>query len=151
MKWPQSLHRILDLLIERPHLTRLGLDGEPLTDASGPHCREQQPLERKPYPLNAAGPFYSVEDGCITCLAPQCAAPNLIGLYDDPSGTNARSHCFFKKQPQTQEEVDEAISAMAVSCVENLRYGGTDPVILNRLCQIGFRHLCDALEDEQAG
>ncbi len=147
MKWPQSLHRIFDFLIERPRLTRLGLDGEPLIETPGAQFRFYS-LERKPHPLNAAGPFYSIADGCITCLAPQCAAPNLIGLYDE--GTNARSHCFFKKQPQTQEEVEEAISAMAVSCVENLRYAGNDPVILNSLCEMGYRRLCDVLEDEQA-
>ena len=154
MNWSRSLRNILKLLSgDRHTLTVLGLRDAPRqeTAASRPvaHC---QGVRRayKPHRLNAAGPFYSVRDGCIVCLAPQAAAPHVMGFYRDPSGTHARSHCFFKKQPQTPEEVDEAIAAMSVSCVENLRYGGRDPEILRRLCEMGYRHLCDTLSTNQA-
>ena len=75
---------------------------------------------------------------------------SLMGFYEDPSGTNARSHCFFNRQPQTEEELDRAIRAVEVSCVENLRYRGTDPAILKKLSEMGYRHLCDAFEDHSA-
>jgi len=82
------------------------------------------------------------------CLAPEAAAPAVMGHYEDPSGTNRRSHCFYKRQPQTTAELDEAVLAMEISCIENLRYGGTDPEILKRLRDRGLSHLCDALEEK---
>jgi hypothetical protein len=117
--------------------------GRPESEAQG-----KLRADRQPYGLNAPGPFYSVKDCCIICLAPECVAPDLMGLYEDPSGTNARSHCFFKKQPETPEEIDQAIAAMEISCVENLRYAGDDPAILKRLCELGWRHLCDAFDKD---
>ncbi len=101
------------------------------------------------YPENAQGPFYSEEDGCITCGAPHVEAPELMAWYNDPSGTNQFSHCFFKRQPETPIEVEHAINAMHSSCVENLRYRGQDPAILERLCRMGYRHLCDALQESE--
>lgn len=100
-----------------------------------------------PYRLNAPGDFYSDNDGCITCGAPHTVAPELMAWYVDPSGTNAQTHCFFQRQPQTPSEVTKAINAMHASCVENLRYAGRDPEILDTLCRMGYRHLCDALAD----
>lgn len=74
-------------------------------------------MSRERYPLNVAGPFY-VENGCcICCEAPLHEAPDLMAMDN--------SHCFFKKQPSTPEELERAISAMHVSCVEALRYPGT--------------------------
>jgi hypothetical protein len=101
------------------------------------------------YPQNAPGPFYSEEDGCITCGAPHVEAPELMAWYIDPSGTNQFSHCFFKRQPETPIEVEHAINAMHSSCVENLRYRGHDPAILETLCRMGYRHLCDALDESE--
>ena len=97
----------------------------------------------------APGPFYSEEDGCITCGAPHLEAPELMAWFNDPSGTNQFSHCFFKRQPETPAEVEHAINAMHSSCVENLRYAGRDPVILETLCRMGYRHLCDFLEESE--
>jgi hypothetical protein len=108
---------------------------------------EERPRRHLPYPLNAPGPFYSENDGCITCGAPHAAAPELMAWYLDPSGTNRLTHCFFKRQPVTPEEVEAALQAMHASCVENLRYGGDDPAILDRLCRMGYIHLCDALTE----
>jgi hypothetical protein len=99
-----------------------------------------------PYRENAPGPFYSEEDGCITCGAPHVEAPELMSWYIDPSGTNQLSHCFFKRQPETPEEIQHAINAMHSSCVENLRYADRDPAILETLCRMGYRHLCDSLD-----
>jgi hypothetical protein len=100
-----------------------------------------------PYPRNASGPFYSVNDGCITCGAPHVAAPDLMAWDADPSGTDHFTHCFFARQPSTPSEVERALAAMDVSCVQNLRYGGDDPAILGALSRMGYRHLCDVLCD----
>ena len=93
--------------------------------------------ERKPHPKNAPGPFY-VENGCcITCLAPHFEAPTLMGL-DELEG-----HCFFQKQPESDQELYRAIRAVNVSEVQCLRYGGNDPDILRRLVEIGEANACD--------
>ena len=81
---------------------------------------------RERYHLNALGNFYVERDMCIICCAPEHAAPELMGFFDDPDGSNARSHCCFKRQPQTVEELQHALEAIHVSCCRAVRYGGSD-------------------------
>jgi hypothetical protein len=91
-----------------------------------------------PYPENSKGDFY-VEDGvCTSCGAPQAEAPDLI-----EHSTSKYGHCYFKKQPQTEGEIERAINAIAVSCISGLRYGGTSEKILKRLYEIGESDQCD--------
>lgn len=152
MKWIRFLRKILYLQAQRRRLISLGLtaiDSSPIaTLRSGPDARRRLRADRQPYNLNAAGPFYSVKDCCIICLAPEAAAPDLMGLYENPSGTNRMSHCYFKKQPEKSEEVDQAIAAMEISCVQSLRYAGNDPAILKRLCESGCKDQCDAFDQD---
>jgi hypothetical protein len=74
---------------------------------------------------------------CIICGVPEHEAPDLIGFHEDPSGTHSSSHCFFRRQPETDEEVELAISAVAICCCGAYRYGGEDPGIIRRLLQAG--------------
>jgi hypothetical protein len=92
-------------------------------------------------PLNAEGDFYVVEGTCITCMAPHEVAPELMGL-DEATG------CYFRRQPQTPEEVEHAVEAVRVSCVEALRYSGSDPQILERLRAKGCKSLSDVLSPD---
>jgi len=92
-----------------------------------------------PYPKNAPGDFYVENECCIACEAPMRSAPDLIEHDDDSS------HCYFKKQPQTSEEIERAIEACMVSCVEAVRYRGRDPAILSRFVQLRAESACDAL------
>ena len=89
-------------------------------------------------PLNAEGDFYIEKDTCLTCLAPEHEAPELMGL-DEATG------CYFRRQPQTPEELEHAIEAVCVSCVAAVRYGGSDPEILERLRAKGEQAQCDVL------
>jgi len=91
------------------------------------------------YPLNK-GDFYIGNGECIACGAPQAEAPDLIDHGKD-------GHCYFKKQPQTEEEFDQAINAMMVSCISALRYGGTEEKILKRLHEDGMADLCDNIPE----
>ena len=91
------------------------------------------------YPLNK-GDFYIGNGECITCGAPQAEAPDIIEHGED-------GHCYFKKQPQTETELDQAISAMMVSCISALRYGGTEEKILKRLYEDGMADLCDNIPE----
>lgn len=95
-------------------------------------------------PKNAPGPFYVVKDQCLSCGAPEAEAPTLMGSCADAEG------CYFRKQSETPEEVYQAISAMQVSCIEVLRYGGQDPAILKRLAELGASLLCDYPETGHA-
>jgi len=85
------------------------------------------------YPENAPGAFYVEKDLCITCRAPQSVAPDLIGFYEDPSGTNHKSHYYFRKQPETAEELDRAIKAVQVSCCGAYHYAGVDLAVKEEL------------------
>jgi hypothetical protein len=85
-------------------------------------------VTRKRFHLNVVGPFY-VEDGmCITCGAPEHEAPTLMGSVEEPE-----HHCYFKRQPETPEEVEQAIRAVRVSCCQAVRYGGDDAEIRARI------------------
>jgi hypothetical protein len=77
-------------------------------------------------PMNAEGGFYVVKYTCITCMAPHHEAPELMGM-DEATG------CYFRRQPQTAEEIGHALEAIRVSCVEALRYSGDDPEVLEHL------------------
>lgn len=92
------------------------------------------------FPENAQGDFYVENQACTACGAPQFAAPDLIDHSKREYG-----HCFFKKQPQTPEEIGRAIHAMKVSCVGGIRYGGKNEAILQRLYNLGLEKECDHL------
>jgi hypothetical protein len=92
-------------------------------------------------PLNAEGDFYVEKDTCLICMAPEHEAPELMG-YDEETG------CYFKRQPQTPEELKHAIEAVSVSCVAALRYSGTDAMILERLRAKGCASECDELSSK---
>lgn len=104
----------------------------------------EKSIEEKPltfperYPENSKGDFYVENQVCITCGAPEAEAPNLIEHSKLEYG-----HCYFKKQPTTSEELDRAISAMQVSCISGIRYGGKDHEILKRLYDLGLQAECD--------
>jgi hypothetical protein len=70
-------------------------------------------------------------------MAPESDAPELMG-FAKPDGW------FFPRQPETPGELDHAINAVRVSCVEALRYAGRDTTVLERLHERGCGHLCDA-------
>jgi hypothetical protein len=89
-------------------------------------------------PLNSDGDFYVEEGTCLWCMAPENEAPELIG-FEKPDG------CFFRRQPETSNEIDHAINAVRASCVEALHYAGHDVNLLERLRARGCGHLCDAL------
>ncbi len=90
------------------------------------------------YIENSKGDFYVANQVCIACGAPEAEAPNLIEHSKLEFG-----HCYFKKQPQNEEELVSAISAMQVSCISGIRYGGKDKIILKRLYDLGLQHECD--------
>lgn len=95
------------------------------------------------YPENIGG-FYVENESCITCGAPEMEAPDLI----EHSKKDEFGHCYFKKQPETDDEIDQAIHAVWVSCVGALRYGGRNQEIIKRLYQIGLGDKCDQSPDE---
>jgi hypothetical protein len=100
--------------------------------------KENIPLPKERYPENVKGDFYVENQVCITCGAPEAEAPDLIEHSKLEYG-----HCYFKKQPTTADELDRAISAMQVSCIAGVRYGGKNKAILKRLFDLGLQSECD--------
>jgi len=84
-------------------------------------------------PENPPGDFYVAKDQCIICCVPLEQAPDLMGFYADVEGQHRESHCYFKKQPGTQAEIQKAIDAVNSCCCGTLRYCGTDPNIIKAL------------------
>lgn len=99
-------------------------------------------LKRERTQLNVEGDFYVEKDMCLACMAPEYVAPNLMG-YDNETG------CYFKKQPVTDKELDQAVEAVKVSCINALRYCGSNPQIIKRLRiikEIDREECCDVLD-----
>jgi len=87
-------------------------------------------MKRIPYKLNVPGDFF-VEDGqCISCTLPFSESPNLIGEDEDPE---VGYHCYFKKQPKSEGDIQDAINAMEVACCGALYYKGNNKRILAKL------------------
>lgn len=105
---------------------------------------------RTPHPKNAPGPFYVEDGGCVACEAPERSCPDVMGHEADSDGS--RYHCFFKKQPATQDELEQALDACKLCCSGAVRYAGNDPHVLERLANYVIHHKsfssadsCDAL------
>jgi hypothetical protein len=103
----------------------------------------QEPIT--PYPKYAPGDFYVEHNCCITCEAPYHEAPDLMA-HDDEGDY---PHCYFKRQPETPEEVERAIMACYVSCVRAVRYGGRNPKILERFQELGRVDSCNVLSPDE--
>ena len=150
-----SLFRLLSGFLtsgDNDELTSLSI-GSPLPTAQPlptPRVILRRPSDgtRIPHPANASGPFYSENDGCTACGAPNAQAPQLMDWHYEEYGSMTLQHCIFIRQPETADEVEQAISAMEVSCVENLRYRGSDVVIIARLRDLRLEHLCDVLAEK---
>ena len=93
------------------------------------------------FPKNAPGAFYTLGDitrdgswcgQCLSCNIPEEEAPTLLAPL-----TGSNSDTYFVRQPETEEEVEQACSAIEVCCVDALRYGGRNPKILARLHKTG--------------
>lgn len=89
-------------------------------------------------PENAAGDFYVEAGLCTRCCLVHGEAPDLL---NDP--TQPFDECYFRRQPQTPEEVAQAISAIWVSEMCALRYAGTDEAIIAKLRTRQSAALCD--------
>ncbi len=93
----------------------------------------------KRFPRNVKGPFYSTghpssddpKEWCADCLwcgAPEMEAPQLLAeLNDDNFNT------YFVRQPEEEDEIEEACNALKVCCTEALRYAGKDRSIIEQL------------------
>lgn len=93
-----------------------------------------------PHPANVPGDFY-VEDGCCTmCEVPFIDAPELFGVVQDPKGY---PHCFVKRQPGSEVELDRMVSAIRHAEFKCIRYRGTDRRIHLKLIAIGEHAACD--------
>jgi hypothetical protein len=67
---------------------------------------------------------------CILCQAPESVALSLIETEGREGETCG---CYFKKQPESPEELAMAIEAEWVSCVAAVHYHGRDPDVIKRL------------------
>ena len=81
--------------------------------------------------MNAPGPFYVVNQDCITCGYPHVLAPDLMAWEMNSEGREI--HCYFRRQPETSQEIEQAVNAVKGSCCGALRYSGSDTEIIKRI------------------
>ena len=94
-------------------------------------------------PENAPGDFYVEANLCLRCCLPHGEAPDLMNDSELDF-----EECYFRRQPHTAVEVEQAINAILVSEIDALHYGGTDPVIIRRLYELDHGHCCDHKVDQ---
>lgn len=97
----------------------------------------------KPHHLNAPGPFYVVDAGCVACGLPLAAAPD---LFPSAAELKAEQHCYFRRQPSGDAEVAAAVEAVVTACCGGLRYGGTEPPVLHLLQSKNGAQFCDHIQ-----
>lgn len=66
--------------------------------------------KRERTPPNAPGPFFTERHCCISCHAPEPEAPDLMAFDEEEIS------CYFRRQPETPEEVERACQAVWASC-----------------------------------
>ncbi|MFN9460233.1 MAG: hypothetical protein ACK6D7_23070 [Acidobacteriota bacterium] len=86
------------------------------------------------HPQSSPGDFYVVDHECASCGAPHEVASDLIGWSNPEIG-----HCIWKKQPETAQEMQQALAAFDACCLGCYRYAGSDP---NIIAKVGVAH-CD--------
>jgi hypothetical protein len=96
---------------------------------------------REKHPLDAPGDFYVGHGECMTCGYPHALAPDLMAWETDPDGSVR--HCYFRKQPESAEELRQAVAACVGSCCGALRYKGTDEKIKAALREAGAEQALD--------
>ena len=74
--------------------------------------------------------FYVEEVECMFCGSPPEAAPNLMSMRTNAAGYPS---CYFKRQPQNEAEIDEAIAGIHASCCGAVQYRGSDTSVLIKL------------------
>jgi hypothetical protein len=97
-------------------------------------------------PENAPADFYVEAGLCTRCCLVHGEAPDLLNDPNQPF-----EECFFRRQPQTPQEIEAAISAIGVSEMGALRYGGTDPEIIAKLRARHCASACDHTPEGIAG
>jgi hypothetical protein len=96
-------------------------------------------------PQNAPGDFYVEAGMCTRCCLPHGEAPELLNDRTAPF-----DECYFRRQPQTPDEVERAVAAMCVSEMCALRYAGNDPSVIAKLRARDLGWLCDQTPEGQA-
>jgi Na+-translocating ferredoxin:NAD+ oxidoreductase RNF subunit RnfB len=95
-----------------------------------------------------AGAFYVIKGQCLLCALPPETAPENISWdeqFQRSGCVGCPNHCRVEKQPETPEELERIIEAACGSCIEAIRYCGTDPKILAKFRESGNEKLCDAI------
>lgn len=130
--WPWRKKKSLSLFEGAIPYTRLSIGRERPVPTSTPD---------QPHHMNAPGAFYVVNQDCMTCGYPHVLAPDLMSWEMNSEGREA--HCYFRKQPETSQEIEQAVKAVEGSCCGALRYCGSDPEIIKKLRDAGCGNAID--------
>jgi hypothetical protein len=95
-----------------------------------------------PHPANVPGAFY-VEDGCcLACGVWEAEAPGLLEWLPEAK----IPHCYVARQPETDTEFAQMMSAMQVNEVDCIRVHGCKPDWILRLRAAGLAAQIDPEE-----
>ena len=96
------------------------------------------------------GEFYVVKGQCIVCDLPCETAPHNIEWNDKSTSDRTGftpDHCRVVRQPKNDRELDNMIEAACGSCINAIRYCGTDEYTVQKFRDEGLSFLCDSLPE----
>ena len=67
-------------------------------------------------------------------------APDLMCTNEE---LDKAGHCYFKRQPYSAGEFEQALLAIDQSCCGGVRYAGGDPLIREMMARRGLQEYCD--------
>jgi ribosomal protein S14 len=79
------------------------------------------------HPMSAPGDFYVGAGQCMACGVPHGVAPDLIAWADD-----RKSHCVCLKPPESESELDRAITVLESQELDCHRYAG----LIRKFCGV---------------
>lgn len=76
------------------------------------------------------------------CDVPRIKAPNLFAYWPNPE---APEHCYVKRQPESDSELEQMINVIRCAEFQCIRYRGKNRALQTRLIEMGEGHACDDL------
>lgn len=93
-----------------------------------------------PHSANVPGDFYVADNCCTMCEVPIVQGDGKFGVIEN--------HCYVKREPETQAELEQMIDVIQCAEFDCVRYRGTDRSFQLKIVENGNGIVCDNLPSD---